>query len=57
MAYELGFYVIEYIESKFGWERVLELIDTGGDIKAVLHQSRSQFEKGFYGFLEENYLD
>ena len=57
MAYELGYYVVEYTESEFGWEKVLELIKSGGDTKTNLNLSTSQFEKGFYRFLEEKYLN
>lgn len=55
MKYELGYYLIEFIEKEYGWEKVLELIKTNGDIKKTLHVSIKQFEKEFYTFLEASF--
>lgn len=55
LKYDLGFYLIEYIDKVYDWNKVLELIKTNGDIKKTLGVSIKQFERGFYSYLEEEY--
>lgn len=54
--YQLGYYLIEFIDKKWGWEKVIELMISNGDIKTVFGFSEKKFEKEFYGYLEEKYL-
>lgn len=56
-AYELGYFVVEYIESEFGWQAVMDLIKAGGDTRKVFQKTPSQFEKGFYDYLEIKYFE
>lgn len=55
LKYDLGYYLIGYIDTQFGWDKVLELIKTNVDLKSTLGMTPKQFEKGFYAFLEEEY--
>jgi len=54
-AYDLGYFAVEFVELEYGWEAVIDLIKTGGDTKTVLNQNQSQFEKGFYGYMEKQH--
>jgi hypothetical protein len=54
--YELGYYLIEYIEKSYGWERVLNLISTNGDVKKSLRIPVRSFEEKFYQYMEKEYL-
>lgn len=55
MKYALGYYLIEYIESEFGWGAVQDLIRTNGDIKRSLNISTKDFQNRFYEYLEREY--
>ncbi|MEO9482760.1 MAG: hypothetical protein ABJG47_04915 [Ekhidna sp.] len=55
LKYDLGYYIITSIEEKYGWDAVLDLIKTNGDIKRSLNVSVKQFQKEFYAYLEEKY--
>ncbi len=57
IKYELGYFLIEFIEQNYGWTGVLKLIETNGDIRAAFQQSNKQFEKEFYLFLAKNYQE
>jgi hypothetical protein len=54
--YDLGYYLIEFVDETYGWEKVQALIRNNGDIKNVLNISVRDFEKKFYDFMERNYL-
>ncbi len=54
--YQLGYYLIEFIDIKWNWEKVIELMKNNGDIKAVFSLSDKKFEKEFYEYLEGKYL-
>ncbi len=56
MKYDLGYFLIDFLDKQYGWDKVLQLVAKNGDIKAVLNKSRRDFEEEFYRFLEENYL-
>lgn len=56
-AYQLGYYIVEYIDTKFDWSKVLELIKNGGNIKSTLQMNRAKFEEQFYQFIEQKYLN
>ncbi|MEO9869067.1 hypothetical protein [Ekhidna sp.] len=55
LKYVLGYYLIEYIDSTYGWTAVLDLIKTNGDIKRSLNISVKNFQKDFYDNLERRY--
>lgn len=55
LKYSLGYYLIEYIDKKYGWSKVLDLIKTNGDIKQSLNISNKIFEQAFYEYLEKTY--
>lgn len=55
IKYDLGYYLIEYIDKKYGWNKVLELIDSNGNIKSTLGVSNKHFEKAFYSYINSEY--
>ncbi|MEM9300255.1 MAG: hypothetical protein AAGA64_17990 [Bacteroidota bacterium] len=57
IKYDLGFYIIEFIDKKYGWNKILELIQTNANLKLTLELNESQFEKQLYKYLEAEYLE
>ena len=55
LKYDLGYYLVEYIDQKWGWNKVLELIDSNGNLETTLKVSIKGFEKGFYRWMERKY--
>ncbi|NQZ74734.1 MAG: hypothetical protein HRT61_01275 [Ekhidna sp.] len=55
LKYVLGYFLIEYIEQTFGWDSVLDLIRTNGDIAQSLGLSVKDFERDFNDYLAQNY--
>lgn len=55
IKYDLGYYLIEFIDSSFGWDQVLDLIKNNGDIKSSLNISVKDFQEQFYTYLERVY--
>ena len=55
LKYDLGYFIIAYIDQQYGWEKVLQLIDNNGQIEEALAISTRAFEKAFYEYLEANY--
>ncbi|MTI40968.1 hypothetical protein [Fulvivirga lutimaris] len=55
MKYDLAYYLIEYIDKKYGWDKVLELIDSNGNVESTLGVSNKGFEKAFYTYIDEEY--
>lgn len=55
MKYTLGSYLTAFIEGKYGWEAVMSLIKTNGDIKQSLNISVKDFQKEFYSDLEKRF--
>jgi len=53
--YDLGYYLIAYLDQQYGWETVLQLIQHNGKINEVLYIKVKEFERNFYDFLEEAY--
>lgn len=51
--YQLGYYLIEFIDEKWGWEKVIELMANNGDIQGTLGLSIKAFEKDFYNYLKK----
>ena len=55
MKYDLGYFIIQFLDHKYGWDKVLQLIDSNGRLKDVLGVSTREFQKEFYDYLEKNY--
>ncbi|MEM1406922.1 MAG: hypothetical protein AAGG59_09125, partial [Bacteroidota bacterium] len=55
IKYDLGFYILEFIDNKYGWDKILALIISNGDIESTLRMEHKQFEHEFYAYLEERY--
>ena len=55
IKYDLGYFMIEYLDKTYGWEKILQLIDNNGDIEDALNISRKEFQAEFYDFIEDNY--
>ncbi|MEM6525567.1 MAG: hypothetical protein AAF693_17335 [Bacteroidota bacterium] len=55
IKYDLGFYILEFIDKKYGWDKILALIISNGDIESTLRIKHKQFEHEFYTYLEERY--
>lgn len=55
--YQLGYYLIEFIDTKWGWDKVIQLMENNGDIKATLALSVKAFENELYGYIKGNYLN
>lgn len=54
-SYELGYYIIEFLIDKWGWDSVLRLVQSGGNIKGALGVSPKQFNDDFFSFLSVRY--
>ena len=52
LQYELGYYLIAFVVERWGWEKVLQLMETNGDLKAILGISEKAFEKEFYTYMK-----
>lgn len=55
--YVVGPYIVEFIEQKYGWVKVLELMKNEGNIQQTFGINQTAFETQFYDFLEKKYLD
>jgi hypothetical protein len=55
--YSVGYVLLEYIIFEGEMDLVLNLIENNGDIKLSMGMEVSQFEQGWYNFLEEKYLN
>lgn len=55
--YTCGYTLIEYILSKYGRSKLIELIKSYGDLKTVLGVSEKQFSKDWYEFIDHKYLN
>ncbi len=53
--YELGYFLIEFIDRNWGWEKVLLMMQHSGDVE-VLSITTKEFETGFYKYLQLHYL-
>lgn len=54
--YDLGFFLIEFIDLTWGWEAVLKLMENSGNINKTLGISNKNFEKKFYHYLHNEYF-
>ncbi|MEM6816299.1 MAG: hypothetical protein AAF600_18220 [Bacteroidota bacterium] len=57
MKYDLGFYIVEFVDKNYGWSKILELIQTNGNLKLTLGLKESQFEKELYEYLAAEYAE
>lgn len=53
--YNVGYTIIEYIVAKWGKEKLPDLIITYCDFNQLLQVSESEFEEGWYQFVQEKY--
>lgn len=53
--YNIGYSIMEYVESKWGKDSVAQLISSFGNIEKTLKVTLEEFEKGWMAFLEEKY--
>ena len=53
--YNVGYTIIEYMVSKFGKDKLPAMIKTYSNFEEVLHINESEFEKGWYSFVQANY--
>jgi hypothetical protein len=54
--YSVGYILLEYINETWGMDKVIELIQTNGNIPLTLGIAVEGFESGWYLFIEEKYL-
>ncbi|MFC1527526.1 hypothetical protein ACFL5D_02120 [Candidatus Neomarinimicrobiota bacterium] len=54
--YSVGYVLLEYIIDTWGSNTVIELIKQNGNINTVFGTSVTDFENGWYKFIEEKYL-
>ncbi len=55
--YQLGYYLVEFVVVNWGWEKVIDLMTANGNIQKTLGFSEKAFEKAFYAYLENAYLN
>lgn len=53
--YKVGYFLTEFIVSKWGQDNLIKLVETNGDIKGSLSVSVSEFEKMWLSFLEDKH--
>lgn len=53
--YNLGYTIMEYVVSKWGKEKLSQLILSYADVEKVLKVNPEEFEKGWHEFVETNY--
>jgi hypothetical protein len=53
--YTCGYTIIEYILKEFGKDKLIELIESYGDLKKVLDLTEEQFSSNWYHFIKNKY--
>jgi hypothetical protein len=56
LEYELGYVIIEAIKELWGFDVVIELIKSKGDVNAVLKIDQQEFERRVYQYVFERYV-
>jgi hypothetical protein len=56
LEYEMGFVIIEAIKELWGFDVVIALIKSKGDVNVVLKIDQQEFEKGVYQYVSERYV-
>ena len=54
--YDVGYTILEYIIETWSMDHVISLIEENGNTSTVLGLSSSDFEEGWYQFVNEKYL-
>ena len=55
-VYTCGYTIIEYILSKYGQDKLINLVKNYGDMKSTFNVTDDQFCKNWYEFVKEKYL-
>lgn len=55
--YQVGYLLLEYIVTNWGMDTVIGLIQNNGNLSASLGLTNSEFESGWYQYLETTYLN
>jgi len=53
--YKVGYFLIDFIVSKWGQEKLVELVNSNGDIKLTLKVTIKDFERMWLSFLKNKY--
>ena len=53
--YTCGYTIIEYILKEYGRDKLIELIESYGDLKNVLNLTEEQFSGNWYNFIKKKY--
>lgn len=53
--YSCGYTIIEYILKEYGKDKLIELIESYGDLKNVLNVTEEQFSSNWYQFIKKKY--
>lgn len=53
--YTCGYTIIEYILEQYGKGKLIELIESNGDLEKVLNLSEEQFSSNWYDFIRKKY--
>ncbi|MEL6558546.1 MAG: hypothetical protein AAFQ94_10200 [Bacteroidota bacterium] len=57
LKYDLGYFILEFLDKKYGWKKVLQLIDNNGQIEDALEISTKDFQNEFSQYMRAEYLD
>lgn len=55
--YRVGYLLIEYVLHQYGHDKLIELLINDGDLYSVLKVSEPEFERGWYVFVQDKYLE
>ena len=55
--YQVGYVLLEYIVASWGMDTVIELIQNNGNLSESLGMTNTEFESGWYQFVESKYLN
>ncbi len=53
--YTCGYTIIEYILEEYGKDKLIELIESYGDLKKVLNLTEEKFSSNWYNFIKKKY--
>jgi hypothetical protein len=56
LEYELGYVIIDAIKDIWGFDAVIDLIKTRGDVQAVLQLGQQKFEQRVYEHIDKKYI-
>ena len=55
--YQVGYVLLKYIVDNWGMDTVIELIQNNGNLSVSLGLTTTEFESGWYQFIEDRYLN